>query len=68
MQAFKKDGVLLDYHGKGVTKINDDQYCLQPGVLSEHVLQIADRPRRLLDAQMRNACYKMECLPGSFSV
>ena len=50
MQSFKKDDVLIDYHGKVVTNINADQYCLQPGVLSEYVLQIAVPPRRLIDA------------------
>ena len=50
MQSFKKDDVLVDYHGKVVTYINADQYCLQPGVLSEYVLHIAGPPRRLIDA------------------
>ncbi|XP_063721445.1 uncharacterized protein LOC134848040 [Symsagittifera roscoffensis] len=49
MQPFKKDDVLVDYHSKVVTNINADQYCLQPGVLSEYVLQIAGPPRRLID-------------------
>ena len=40
----------MDYHGKVVTNINADQYCLQPGVLSEYLLQIADPPRWLIDA------------------
>ena len=49
-QPFKKDDVLVDYHGKVVTNINADQYCLQPGVLNEYVLQIAGPPGRLTDA------------------
>ena len=36
--------MLVDYHGDA------NQYCLQPGVLSEYVLQIAGPPRRLIDA------------------
>ena len=44
LQSFKKDEVLVNYHG------NANQYCLQPGVLSEYVLQIAGPPRRLIDA------------------
>ena len=50
MQFFKKDDVLVDYHAKVATNIKVDQYCLQPGVLSEYVLQIAGPPRRLIDA------------------
>ena len=50
LQSFKKDDVLMGYHGKVVTNINADQYCLQIGVLSKYVLQIAGPPRRLIDA------------------
>ena len=50
LRSFKKDDVLVDYHSKVVTNINADQYCLQPGVLSEYILQIAGPPRRLIDA------------------
>ena len=42
--------VLEDYHGKVNTNINADQHCLQPGVLSEYVMQFAGPPRRLNDA------------------
>ena len=49
MQSFKKDDVVVDYHGQVVTIINVDQYCLQPGVLSGYVLKIAGPPRRLID-------------------
>ena len=50
LQSFKKEDELVDYHGKRVTNINADQYCLQPGVLSEYVLQVAGPPRSLIDA------------------
>ena len=40
----------MNYHGKVVTNINADHYCLQPGVLSQYVLQIAGPPRRLIDS------------------
>ena len=40
----------LNHHGKVVTNINADQYCLQLGVLSEYVLQVAGPPRPLIDA------------------
>ena len=35
----------MDYHGKVVTNIIVHQYCLQPGVLNEFVLQIAGPPK-----------------------
>ena len=50
LQSFKKDDVLVDYHGKVVININADHNWLQPGVLSEYVLQNAGPPRRLIDA------------------
>ena len=50
LQSFKKYDMLVGYHGKVVTDIKADQYCLQPGVLSEYLLQIAGPPRRLIDA------------------
>ena len=63
LQPFKEDDVFVDYHGTIVTNINADQYCLQPGVLSAYVLQIARPPRRLIDASneeyplpKRNVC------------
>ena len=57
LQSFTKDDVLVEYHVKVVTNINADQYCLQPGVLSEYVLQIAGPPRRLIDASNEwNVC------------
>ena len=49
LQSFKKDDVLVDYHGKVVTNINAGQYCLQPGVLTEYNLQIAGPPGRLIN-------------------
>ena len=50
LQLFKKDDVLVDYHGKVVININADYNWLQPGVLSEYVLQNAGPLRRLIDA------------------
>ena len=50
LQLFKKDDMLVNYHGKVVININADQYRLQTGVLSEYALQIAGPPRRLIGA------------------
>ena len=50
LQSFKKDDVLVNYHGKVVTNINSGQYGLQKGVLSEYVLEIAGPTRQLIDA------------------
>ena len=62
LQSFKKDDVLVNHHGKVVTNINADQYCLQLGVLSEYVLQVAGPPRRLIDASNE------ECLLHEWNV
>ena len=62
MQSFKKDDVLVYYHGKVVAIIKADQHCLQPGILSEYVLQSAGPPRRLIYASNE------ECLLHKWNV
>ena len=48
----------MGYHGKVVTNINADQYCPQPGVLSEYVLQNAGPSRQFIDASNEEGRYK----------
>ena len=57
LQSFKKKDVLFYYHRKRVTNIKAYQYCLQPGVLCEYVLQTAGPHMRLIDASKKDCTF-----------
>ena len=54
------------YHGKVVTEINTDQYCLQSGVLTEYVTEDPGTLKRVIEASIGYYHIRKRCLPGSF--
>ena len=66
MQLFKKDDILVGYHGKVVTNIHHTQYCLQLGITCEHVLQIGVPLGDWSTLQVRTVHYRISTLTWDF--
>jgi hypothetical protein len=49
-QKIDKGDVIVDYHGLVVEGPNLEEHFAKPGVLSEFCLQIAHKPKRIIDA------------------
>lgn len=49
-QKIKKDDVIVDYHGLVVEGASVAEYVERPDVKSEYCLEVAQNPRRIIDA------------------